>query len=156
MCDIIILDTCTKLGWGSLYVSMMSNAIGCHEHGVKSILSPSGHFSSAIGLICLFTHCSACVCLLLAGLGSELCGAGLHCWVQQNLRLDLSDVDHEDTMIQWWFISIKVSKCSDILPHVHVKMVSSSYSKPLQFTQLRCQPRIMKAVRLPERNCVQN
>ena len=45
-------------------------------------------------------HRSACVCLLLAGLGSELCGAGLHCWVQQNLRLDLSDVDHEDMMIQ--------------------------------------------------------
>ena len=41
----------------------------------------------------------ACV-LLLAGLDSELCGAGLHCWVQQNLRLDLSDVDHEDMMIQ--------------------------------------------------------
>ena len=34
----------------------------------------------------------ACV-LLLAGLDSELCGAGLQGWVQQSLLLDSADVD---------------------------------------------------------------
>ena len=38
--------------------------------------------------------------LLLAGLDSELSGARLHCWVQQNLWVDLTDMGHEDWMIQ--------------------------------------------------------
>ena len=73
----------------------------CSEHGASQWLSEWRSLSSGAGFICLWSPLSSMRVLLLAGLDTELWGAGLHCWIEQTLWLDSADVSQKI----WWFVA---------------------------------------------------
>ena len=135
VCVFISLDTCTKVWWDPYTCAWCQLLLVSMNMESSLWPSPMGAlvFWHWLHMPLVPTVQPVCA-LLLAGLDSELSGARLHCWVQQNLWVDLTDMGHEDWMIQLWFIRIKASKYCDVLPSMHVKTFSSFYSKPLQFT----------------------
>ena len=69
----------------------------CHHSG----LSPLALGSCASGACAQHAEVGHVHVLLMAGLDTEPCGAGLHCWVHESLRLDSVDMGHRVLMIHW-------------------------------------------------------